>query len=230
VQSPHPVATGSEAVDNPPNGAQQLHPEPRTGCNRRANGVQLAHERGAAVAPEPSWKPSWEPAAPAREALHTAEALGDEGPMGEFFAALGPDWQLTAAQRARLGDAVTTALNAGWTPRALAAFTGTNTRGVRNPYAVLAARLSPAELPPPLTQRSPRPPWCGECDRATRMLGFDGDAPRPCPHCKPAAGVSRTVDQRLAGRVGTGAAVAVSATISQSGSQGPVGEAVISPG
>ncbi len=132
MQSPHPVATGSEAVDNPPNGAQQLHPEPRTGCNRRANGVQLAHERGAAVAPEPSWKPSWEPAAPAREALHTAEALGDEGPMGEFFAALGPDWQLTAAQRARLGDAVTTALNAGWTPRALAAFTASCRRRSRS--------------------------------------------------------------------------------------------------
>ena len=32
---------------------------------------------------------------------------------------------------------------------ALAAFTGGNTDGVRNPYAVLAARLSSAELPAP---------------------------------------------------------------------------------
>jgi hypothetical protein len=32
-------------------------------------------------------------------------------------------------------------------PQALAAFTGANSTGVRNPYAVLAARLSPAELP-----------------------------------------------------------------------------------
>ena len=45
------------------------------------------------------------------------------------------------------------ALDAGWLPQALAAFTGANTTGVRNPYAVLAARLSPAELPPPPPQR-----------------------------------------------------------------------------
>jgi hypothetical protein len=30
VQSPHPVATASEAVDNCPGGVQQLHPEPGT--------------------------------------------------------------------------------------------------------------------------------------------------------------------------------------------------------
>ena len=40
------------------------------------------------------------------------------------------------------------ALEAGWLPQTLAAFTGANTVGVRNPYAVLAARFSPAELPP----------------------------------------------------------------------------------
>src|ERR1022692_942927 len=48
-----------------------------------------------------------------------------------------PGW-LTAAQRARLSPAVTTALSAGWTPGALAAFAGANTDGVRSPYAVLA--------------------------------------------------------------------------------------------
>ena len=79
-----------------------------------------------------------------------------------------------------------TALTSGWTPQTLAGFTGGNITGVRNPYAVLAARLSPAELPAP-PARPARPPWCGECDQATRMLGFDGDAPRPCPRCKPAA-------------------------------------------
>jgi hypothetical protein len=113
------------------------------------------------------------------------------GPIGEFFTALGPDWQLTAAQQARLAAAVTAALNAGWTPRTLAAITGTNTSGVRNPYAVLAARLAPAELPLPHTQRPSLPPWCHQCDERTRMLGFDGDAPRPCPRCKPAATASR---------------------------------------
>jgi hypothetical protein len=114
-----------------------------------------------------------------------------DGPIGEFFTALSPDWRLTAVQRTRLAAAVTAALNAGWTPRALAAVTGANTGGVRNPYAVLAARLAPAELPLPHAQRPSRPPWCGQCDERTRMLGFDGDAPRPCPRCKPAATASR---------------------------------------
>ena len=186
AHSPHPVATGGEAADNWPDGVQQLHPEPGTGCNTRADGVQLARLRGAAVAPEPSKEPSREPAAPARDAPQAAEAADGGGPVGEFFAVLGADWRLTGAQRARLTPAVATALNAGWTPQALAAFTGANTSGVRNLYAVLAARLSSAELPPPHTQRPSRPPWCGECDQVTRMLGFDGDAPRPCPRCKPA--------------------------------------------
>jgi hypothetical protein len=196
VQSPHPVATGSEAVDNRPNGVQQLHPEQGTGCNQRAGGVQLAQSRGAAFAPEPYREPSREPAAPAREALHAAGAAGG-GPIDEFFAALGPGWQLTAAQRARLTPAVATALNAGWTPRTLAAFAGANTSGVRNPCAVLAARLSPTELPPH-AQPPFRPAWCGECDERTRMLGFGGDAPRPCPRCKQTAPVSRASHAKTA--------------------------------
>jgi hypothetical protein len=64
---------------------------------------------------------------------------------------------------------------------------GRERRRVRNPYAVLAARLSAAELPAPRRLRPSRPPWCGQCDEVTRMLGFDGDAPSPCPRCKPAA-------------------------------------------
>ena len=168
-----------------------MHPGPGTGCNQRADGVQPAQERGAAIAPEPSKEPSWEPAAqaPAREGSPAAGA-GGGGLVGEFFAALDRDWRLTAAQRARLAPAVATALTAGWTPQRLAGFTEGNIIGVRNSYAVLAARLSPAELPAP-PARLARPPWCGECDQATRMLGFDGDAPRPCPRCKSAAINSR---------------------------------------
>jgi hypothetical protein len=192
MQSPHPVATGGAAVDNWPGGVQPLHPEPGTGCNRHADGVQPVQSRGAAVAPEPSKKPCLEPSA-APGHVDEAPALDGQGggPIGEFFAALGPGWRLTAAQRARLAAAVTAALKSGWTPRTLAAVTGANISGVRNPYAVLAARLAPAELPLPHTQRPSRPPWCGECDERTRMLGFDGDAPRPCPRCKPAATASR---------------------------------------
>ncbi len=125
----------------------------------------------------------------ARERPPVDGRLGGGG-IGEYFAALGEAWRLTDDQRARLGPAVDAALRAGWTPASLAGFTGSNTEGVRSPYAVLITRLSAAELPPaaaPVSRLS-RPPWCGECDQRTRILGFDGDAPRPCPRCKPTHG------------------------------------------
>jgi len=106
--------------------------------------------------------------------------------VGEFFeqlAAPSPRWLLTAGQRRRLTSAVASALAAGWTPGVLAALVGANAAGIRNPAAVLAARLATGELPPTPAPR--RPPWCGECDPVTRMLGFDGDAPRRCLRCKP---------------------------------------------
>jgi len=190
VQSPHPVATGSEAVDNWPGGVQPLHPAPGTECNRRADGVQPAQSRGAAVAPEPSKEPCIEASAASvrgRQALPPADGPADGGRAGRFFHALGPGWRLTAAQRSRLTPAVLAALDGGWRSHELARFAGANTGGVRNPYAVLAVRLSAAELPPPPGQRPPRPPWCGECDERTRMAGFYSDAPNPCPRCKPTA-------------------------------------------
>ena len=131
VQSPHPA----RAVDNRANRVQQLHPEPGTGCNQRAGGVQPAQERGAAVAPEPCREPPNEPsAAPVR--ARTTRPGGDRGfgggPVGEFFDGLGDAWPLTAAQRDRILPAVEAALGAGWAPRELAAFTGLNTGGLRN--------------------------------------------------------------------------------------------------
>jgi hypothetical protein len=189
VQSPHPA----KAVDNPGHGVQPSHPAPGTACNQRTNGVQSVQSRGAVVAPEPYKEPSREPAAPARGAPQAADVAGGGGPVNEFFAALGPDWRLTVAQWARLAPAVTAALGAGWAPQALAAFTGANTNGVRSPAAVLAARLSSSELPLAPGRLSARPPWCGECDEVTRMLGYDGDAPRPCPRCRaPRASATRT--------------------------------------
>jgi hypothetical protein len=106
--------------------------------------------------------------------------------VGEFFerlAAVSPRWLLTRSHRRRLVPAVAGAVAAGWTPGGLAEAVGSNAAGIRNPAAVLAARLAPAGLLPPPAPR--RPPWCGECDQATRMLDFDGDAPRRCPRCKP---------------------------------------------
>jgi hypothetical protein len=103
--------------------------------------------------------------------------------VDEFFAALGDAWRLTETQRVRLTPGVLAALDMGWAPQALASVAGANTTGVRNPYAVLTARLSSAELPV-VSGRSARPPWCGECDQTTRMLDYHGDAPRPCPKCR----------------------------------------------
>jgi len=108
--------------------------------------------------------------------------------VGAFFDALAGHsslWMLTAAQRLKLAPAVVPALAAGWTPARLAEFAGASTAGIRNPFAVLTARLSQAGLPPSGPSRSAgRPPWCGHCDERTRMLNFDSDAPRPCPRCK----------------------------------------------
>jgi len=189
VQPLHPA--GVTPVDNVTHGVRQLRPVPPAGGNRRGNGVQLPRERGAVAAPEPSFEPSREPpAAPAgaRDAdpvsPHDRPETG--GGFSEFFARLGPGWPLTDLQRRRLAPMAAAAVVAGWEPAALAAFVGANTAGVRSPAAVLAARLSPAELPAPPGRECTRPPWCGACDEVTRMLGYDGDAPRPCPRCKPA--------------------------------------------
>ena len=102
--------------------------------------------RGATAAPEPPKEPYLGPPAAAAGACEASPASGavGGGPAGEFFAALGDGWRLTPTQRLKLVPAVTAALERGWAPPVLAAFAGANTNGVRNPYAVLTARLSPA--------------------------------------------------------------------------------------
>jgi hypothetical protein len=188
VQQLHPARS---PVDNPASEVQPLHPAGATGCNHRTDGVQLLLERGAAVAPEPSFEPPKEPSAARAGARGSgAPAAGDwpgaGGGVSEFFALLGPGWPLTGGQRRRLAPAVAGALSAGWAPAALAQFVGANTAGVRSPAAVLAARLSPAELPASPGGAPARPPWCGACDERTRMLGrYDGETPSRCPRCHP---------------------------------------------
>jgi hypothetical protein len=113
---------------------------------------------------------------------------GAGGGAGEFFARLGPGWPLTGLQRTRLAPLAAAALADGWKPAALAAFVGANTAGVRSPAAVLAARLSAAELPLPPGRTVARRPWCGSCDERTRRVeradGADGGR---CPRCHPLA-------------------------------------------
>ena len=184
VQQLHP-APGP--VDNPADEVRWLHPAGATGRNHRTNGVQLLPERGAAVAPEPSFEPPTEP--PATREPPTVPTGGRlaAGGVSEFFAQLGPAWPLTGGQRRRLAPAVAIALSAGWAPATLAQFVGGNTAGVRSPAAVLAIRLSLAELPAP-GGAVVRPPWCGACDERTRMLGqYDGNTPSRCPRCHPLA-------------------------------------------
>jgi hypothetical protein len=155
------------------------------------------------VAPEPSFEPSREPSAACAGARDPDPVTVDDRPgtgggVGEFFARLGPGWPLTSHQRRRLAPMAVAALETGWAPAALAEFAGTNTVGVRSPYAVLAARLSPAELPAPPDRSRSRPPWCRDpsCDEGTRRLrrADDGDGGR-CPRCHPLA-----ADSALAAR------------------------------
>lgn len=182
VQSRHPVGAADDSHDE----VHLAHPVTGPGCSERPTGVQHPASRGAAVAPEPSEEPSNEPSGAMGGDDHPAGGPTEPGGgAAEFFAALGEEWRLTASQRARLSPIVAAAVNTGWDPQALAVWTSANTDGIRNPYAVLAARLSPTELPRPAAHRSDRLPWCGECDERTRLVGFYSDAPRPCASCRP---------------------------------------------
>jgi hypothetical protein len=133
-------------------------------------------------------KPPREPSAARAHARETAPAVDGraEAAARRYFDALGPQWPLTAAQRDRLTPAVEAAVADGWTPDRLAAFTGANSTGVRNPYAVLSARLSPDQLPAAPASPSMRPSWCGQCDPQCRFLldEFGYPSAIPCPKCR----------------------------------------------
>ncbi len=202
VQPLHPVLEA--AVDNLPRGVQPLHPVVAAGCNQRSNGVQRFPERGAAAAPEPPMEPSIEPPPAAHARAPKAAAVDSRGPAAEaaaveeFFATLGPRWLLSLRQRHRLTLAVQAALAAGWAPAALARYAGANIAGVRNPYAVLASRIAPGELPAP-AQPSPRPAWCGRCNQGTRRLEHaDGTDAGRCLRCHPLGGAPAAHDHEAA--------------------------------
>ena len=190
------VVTGDRVIHNP---GQDDTPDTLPGGDTggrppRTQQCQGTHD--TAVSPDPPGNHQGTAPGPGR-GPRPAAGTGSGG-AGEFFAALGDAWRLTGEHRAKLAPAVEAALGMGWVPRPLASAVGANTAGVRNPYAVLAARLSAAELPPPA--QPARPPWCRECDQVTRMLDYHGDAPRrhaqsakhrgtapsPCPGAKPA--------------------------------------------
>jgi helix-turn-helix protein len=202
VMDIHRAGRGRGDVHSP---CQPVTPDSLSGVTPadRAALTQPCHRTpDIAVSPDPPWnhpvtaapgEPEAADAEPPRDDPGDGAAPGPPAAgAGEFFAELGPAWPLAARQRDRLTPAVTAALAAGWTPAALARFAGANTGGIRSPYAVLAARLSPAELPVPSAAGNRRPPWCGDpgCDPVTRFLLDEGGYPGtidgravPCPRC-----------------------------------------------
>ena len=142
VQSRRPAGVADDSHDE----VHLAHPVTGPGCSERWNGVQHPASRGAEVAPEPSEEPSNEPSGAMGGVDHPAGGPTESGGgAAEFFTALSKKWRLTASQRARLSPAIAAAVSSGWEPQDLASWTCANTAGIRNPYAVLAARLSPAE-------------------------------------------------------------------------------------
>jgi hypothetical protein len=188
VKPLHPVP--EEPVENSRYEVKPVHPVTRTGCNQFRDDLKPLPPRGEASSPEPSIEPSKEPPTALARARDDAPAPagcadGGEGNADEFFDALGEAWPLAPKQRDRLTGAVALALRGGWQARDLAAHVGANTSGVRDPYAVLAFRLEPGELPAPPTRHPSRRLWCGQCDERTRFQFDEHGLPgnQKCPVC-----------------------------------------------
>jgi hypothetical protein len=103
-------------------------------------------------------------------------------------------WKLNARDTHRLLPAVTTALERGWHPAALAEHLTRRTAGARDPLRVIGRRLAslPAQRDPPAVAV----PWCGECEDAqsrtiTVTLADGTEAAQFCPQCSPQSTESR---------------------------------------
>jgi len=92
-----------------------------------------------------------------------------------------PDWPTASIERA-LGDAAVT--ERPWPLVCTAALIV-----ARDPESKHAGRLSRDgpwwAAAAAALGHSPRPPWCGRCDKITRLTGMDGDAPSRCMACHP---------------------------------------------
>lgn len=170
-------------------------PFPQNGSDLEVNGSDFDPE-WVRSRPDPSPPPpSVPPPPPARDNAEPPRSNTSDGGGGAdhsgharwVFDHLGPEWALSASQRERLTPQVTAALQAGWTPDTLAAQLGSNVAGVRNPYAVLRARL--VDLPsPPRDGKEPArsPEWCQRCDSTThRMIERPDGRWERCPNCHP---------------------------------------------
>ncbi|MET8140021.1 helix-turn-helix domain-containing protein [Sphaerisporangium sp. NPDC005288] len=166
---------------NPPKNHQEPPPPPRerptAKRGRSAAGRTPARSDGYSSRPL-CWPEGGGGEAETRDPQPGSPQETCANPIEVFIAELGPDWPLSARQVDRLTPAVAAALADGWSSAALAEHVGANTAGVRNPYAVLTARLN--ELPDPV--RLP-PPRISPADRSV------AEAVTPaCPHGDPRPG------------------------------------------
>ncbi|GGS97689.1 hypothetical protein GCM10010156_64860 [Planobispora rosea] len=158
-----PADTPAQPVDNCADPGQLVTPDNLSGVTPVTAGGDTGVRGGVTqLSPDPP-KNHQEPPPPARTLKSTGPVTGrgpgggkshserseePQEPIRRFIEVLGSAWPLSPAQIRRLTPAVTAALATGWSPDALAAHIGANVLGVRNPYAVLAARLADLPAPP----------------------------------------------------------------------------------
>jgi len=91
---------------------------------------------------------------------------------------------------------------------------------IRNPRVYLLAIIGNGDGPAWLDRmrrdldalddapRPPRPPWCGECDEQTRLVGMHGDQPTRCIRCHPLSVARPEPEPESLDRYAEGAAAA----------------------
>ena len=141
----------------------------------------LNHSPSPATAPEPT-RPLWPSAVPDARA-EGEDFRDDETPeLPDLIAevrAIRPDWATDSIERAMAAKSVR---ERPW-PMACAAMLAV-AADPESQHPGRVAHDGPWWHQVPPRSRDTRPPWCGECDETTRMLGMDTDSPSRCPRCK----------------------------------------------
>jgi hypothetical protein len=101
---------------------------------------------------------------------------------------------LTVVQRRQLASKASKLVEAGWTTETLYRELSTHLSGASG-AGVFFARLSALPSAPPAAEvagstRPTKPPWCGHCDKRTRITENSAGTPCRCPDCHPLAAKS----------------------------------------